>query len=64
MPLERPPDMIADSVLETLQQLTAEELQKLLQNREADTKALRVLWRAALAREREERRQARVAGRD
>ena len=49
--------MIADSVLKTVQQLTAKELHDLMERRQAEDKALRVLWRAALAREREERRQ-------
>jgi hypothetical protein len=51
-----------ESLIESVQRLSAEELEKLLQKRQADDKALRVLWRAALAREREERRQAREAG--
>jgi hypothetical protein len=51
-----------ESLVESVQRLSATELEKLLQKRQADDKALRVLWRAALAREREERRQAREVG--
>ena len=50
---------ILRSLVPTLQQLTSRELEKLLAQRQAEDKALRVLWRAALAREREQRRQAR-----
>jgi len=56
--------MIADSILSTVQQLSAKELHELLERRQADDKALRVLWRAALAREREQRKQVREGGRD
>ena len=48
-----------EALLKSVQQLSAKALEKLLQKRQAEDKALRVLWRAALAREREERRQAR-----
>ena len=51
--------MPPDSLLESVQKLKAKELETLLAKRQAEDKALRVLWRAALAREREERRQAR-----
>jgi Arc/MetJ family transcription regulator len=51
--------MPLDELITSVQQLSAKELEKLLQKRQADDKALRTLWRAALAREREERRQAR-----
>jgi hypothetical protein len=47
---------IAD-LIESVQQLSSVELDKLLRQRQAEDKALRVLWRAAMAREREERRQ-------
>ena len=47
------------SLIETVRQLSAKELEQLLQKHKADEKALRALWRAALAREREERRLAR-----
>jgi hypothetical protein len=51
-----------EELLQSVQQLSVKELEALLQKRQAEDKALRVLWRAALAREREERRQAREAG--
>jgi hypothetical protein len=56
--------MIAESLLSTVKKLSAKELQELLERRQADDKALRVLWRAAVARERAERRQGREGGRD
>jgi hypothetical protein len=49
------------ALIECLRKLSARELEELLRRRQADDKALRALWRAALAREREERRQAREA---
>lgn len=49
--------MIAESFLSTIQQLSAHEIEELLQRRQAEDKALRALFRAVLAREREERRQ-------
>jgi hypothetical protein len=51
----------ANSVLSAVQQLSAKDLQELLDRRQAEDKALRVLWRAALARERQIRRQQREA---
>jgi hypothetical protein len=51
--------MAVEEVLQSVQQLSAQELERVLQKRQAEDKALRVLWRAALTREREERRQAR-----
>lgn len=48
-----------EDLLNSVQRLSADELEALLAKRRAEDKALRVLWRAALAREREERRQAR-----
>jgi hypothetical protein len=49
----------ADSLVQSFQKLSAKALEALLQKRQAEDKALRVLWRAALAKEREERRQTR-----
>jgi hypothetical protein len=49
--------MVAESILEAVQRLSAKELEELLSRRQAEDKALRALWRAALARERAERRQ-------
>jgi hypothetical protein len=46
-------------LIEAVRNLTSRELEELLRQRQADDKALRALWRAALSREREERRQAR-----
>jgi hypothetical protein len=46
-------------LIQSVQQLSVKELEDLIAQRQADDKALRVLWRAAVAREREERRQAR-----
>lgn len=48
-----------DSILENVRNLTAKELESLLRQRQSDEKAIRALWRAAVARERAERRQAR-----
>lgn len=49
-----PTDLIA-----SLKELSSHDLETLLQERQAEDKALRVLWRAALARERAERQQQR-----
>jgi hypothetical protein len=51
--------MTCEALIESVRQLSAEKLEQLLEKRQAEDKALRVLWRAALAREREERRQQR-----
>lgn len=51
--------MLTEDLLKSVEALTAKQLEDLLAKRHAQDKALRVLWRAALAREREERRQAR-----
>jgi hypothetical protein len=51
--------MPTDDLIQSIQQLSAKELESLLQKRQAEDKALRALWRAAVAREREERRQLR-----
>jgi hypothetical protein len=51
--------MSPDDLIRSVQNLSTDDLEKLLQKRQAEDKALRVLWRAALAREREERRQQR-----
>ena len=53
--------MPADKLIRSVQQLSSKEIERLLQKRHAEDKALRVLWRAANAREREERRQKREA---
>ena len=50
---------IDTKLIQTVCQLSARELDTLLQRRRAEDKALRTLWRAALAREREERREKR-----
>ena len=50
---------IDTKLIQTVCQLSARELDTLLQRRRAGDKALRTLWRAALAREREERREKR-----
>jgi hypothetical protein len=51
--------MQTDQLINSVQQLNAKEIETLLQKRQAEDKALRVLWRAAVAREREEHRQSR-----
>ncbi len=48
-----------ETLIESVRSLSAAELLELLRQRQRDDKALRTLWRAAVAREREERRQAR-----
>jgi Arc/MetJ family transcription regulator len=48
-----------DELIQSVQQLSSKELESLLRERQAQDKALRVLLRAAIAREREERRQRR-----
>ncbi len=53
------PPPTTDDLLKSVQQFSATDLETILAKRQAEDKALRVLWRAALAREREERRQAR-----
>jgi hypothetical protein len=55
--------MPTDTLIQSLHNLSAKELEDLLHKRQADDKALRVLWRASVAREREERRQAREGSR-
>jgi hypothetical protein len=50
-----------EDLIEAVRNLSSKELEKLLLRRKAEDKALRSLWRAALSREREERRQAREA---
>jgi len=50
---------VSDHLIDSLRQLSAKDLEALLHERQADDKVLRVLWRAAVAREREERRQQR-----
>jgi hypothetical protein len=42
-----------------IQRLSADEIEALLAKRAAEDKALRILWRAAIARERHERQYAR-----
>src|SRR5262245_7516221 len=56
------PSSIEDLV-KSVRELSAADLERLLLNRQAEDKALRTLWRAALAREREERRQVQEASR-
>jgi hypothetical protein len=51
--------MSPDDLIRSVQTLSTDELEKLIQKRVAENKALHVLWRAALALEREERRQQR-----
>jgi hypothetical protein len=53
--------MQTDQLVQSIQQLSAKEIETLLHQRQAEDKALRVLWRAAVAREHEERRQSREA---
>jgi hypothetical protein len=53
--------MPTEDLIQSVQQLSSNELERLLNRRQAEDKALRVLWRAAVAREREERRQQREA---
>jgi hypothetical protein len=48
-----------DELIQSVRQLSSKELDELLRRRQAEDKALRVLLRAAVAREREERRQQR-----
>lgn len=49
------------SLIPSLSKLDSQELEKLLNQRAAEDKAIRALWRAAIARERAERRQKREA---
>ena len=53
--------MPTDTLIRSVRELSSRQLEALLGKRQAEDKALRVLWRAALAREREERRQMREA---
>jgi hypothetical protein len=48
-----------DELIQSVQQFSSKGLERLLRQRQAEDKALRVLLRAAVAREREERRQQR-----
>jgi hypothetical protein len=45
-------------LIEIVRRLSSDELETLMQQRQAEDKALRALWRAAIAREREEYHQA------
>jgi len=49
------------ALIESVNKLSAKELDDLLKRRKCEDAAIRVLWRAAYAREREERRQQRKA---
>jgi hypothetical protein len=51
--------MPTEKLIQSVRQLSSKELERLLHKRQAEDKALRVLWRAAIAREREDRRQQR-----
>jgi hypothetical protein len=53
--------MPTEELIESLHQLSAKELEELLHKRQAEDKTLRALWRAAVGRERQARRQAREA---
>jgi hypothetical protein len=53
--------MATEEILKSVTQLSAADLEAELQKRQAEDKALRALWRAARAKEREEQRQAREA---
>jgi hypothetical protein len=55
------PMSVEPNLIETARRLSASELEELLRQRQAEDMALRALWRAAVAREREERRQQRGA---
>ena len=48
-----------DELIQSVHRLSSRELDELLRRRQAEDKALRVLLRAAVAREREEHRQQR-----
>ena len=52
---------VDESLLEAVRRLSSKELERLILTRQADDKVLRALWRAAVAREREEQRQGEVA---
>jgi len=56
--------MPSEALLQSVRELSSTALEKLLQERQAEDKALRVLWRAAVAREREKRRQRRESAGD
>jgi hypothetical protein len=56
--------MQTEQLVKSVQEVSAKEIETLLQKRQAEDKVLRALLRAAIAREREERRQAREAGHD
>jgi len=50
---------VSEDLLEAVRTLSSDELEALMRQRQADDKAIRALWKAALSREREQRRQAR-----
>jgi hypothetical protein len=52
-----------DELLKSLKSLSSTELEELLRERQADDKALKILWRAAIARERASRKLAKEAAR-
>ena len=52
--------MPEQKLIESVRRLSSKEIERVLQSRHAEDKALRVLWRAAVAREREERRLAKT----
>jgi hypothetical protein len=49
-------------LIDQIKRYSADDIESLISRRKAEDKALHVLWRAALAREREERRQLREGG--
>jgi hypothetical protein len=53
--------MPTTDLIEAVRKLSSEELEKLMRERQAEDKAIKALWRAAIAREREEYRQAQEA---
>jgi hypothetical protein len=48
--------VLNEKIIKSLQQLSSKELEAVLLQRKAEDQALRILWRAAVARERQERR--------
>jgi hypothetical protein len=51
-----------EQLIQSIRHLCSKDLEALRLKRQAEDKALRALWRAAVSREREERRQQREAG--
>jgi len=61
-PLLGVPTVPTEELIQSIRQLSSSQIERILQRRQAESEALRALLRAAIARERQERRPRRKAG--